>query len=180
MTLSEYKSIDSTFNESMFLTKVNNIFVKLFTAIMNEKLEEVDHFVGDDVLAFAQNKMNYAKNQDCRQMYDELNVKDSKIINVEVKQDVYEIKVFLQSRYMDYIISLVNGNVISGDDTRRIAVDYNLVFTKKMDTKVQGITRKCPNCRAPLSVNTSGVCEYCDSTYNQEDYDWVLTKLEIC
>jgi hypothetical protein len=31
-----------------------------------------------------------------------------------------------------------------------------------------------------LSVNTSGVCEYCGSTYNQEDYDWVLTKLEIC
>ena len=113
-------------------------------------------------------------------MYDELNVKDSQIMNVEVKQDVYEIKVFLQSRYMDYIINLVNGNVISGDDTRRIAVDYNLIFTKKIDAKEQGITRKCPSCRAPLSVNTSGVCEYCGSTYNQEDYDWVLTKLEIC
>ena len=180
MTLGEYKSIDSTFNESMFLTKANNIFVKLFTAIMTEKLEEVDHFVGDDVFAFAQSKMNYAKNQGCRQMYDELNVKDSQIMNVEVKQDVYEIKVFLQSRYMDYIINLNDGNVMSGDDTRRIKVDYNLTFTKKIDAMEQGITRKCPTCRAPLSVNTSGVCEYCGSVYNQEDYDWVLTKLEKC
>ena len=52
--------------------------------------------------------------------------------------------------------------------------------TKKIDAMEQGITRKCPTCRAPLSVNTSGVCEYCGSIYNQEDYDWVLTKLERC
>lgn len=180
MTLAEYKSMDPTFNESMFITKVNNIFVKLFTSIMMDKLNEVDHFVSDEVLQYAQGVLNNAKNQGCRQMFDELNVKDSQIVNVEVKQDVYEIKVFLQSRYMDYIINLSNGSVISGDDTRRIKVDYNLTFTKKIEVKEQGITRKCPTCRAPLSVNTSGVCEYCGSIYNQEDYDWVLTKLEKC
>ena len=180
MTLAEYKNIDTMFNESMFITKVNNIFVKLYTSIMMDKLNEVDHFISDEVMAYAQGILNNVKSQGCRQMYDELNVKDSQIVNVEVKQDVYEIKVFLQSRYMDYIINLSNGSVISGDDTRRIKVDYNLTFTKKIEAKEQGITRKCPTCRAPLSVNTSGVCEYCGSIYNQEDYDWVLTKLEKC
>ena len=180
MTLTEYKSMDPTFNESMFITKVNNIFVKLFTSIMMDKLNEVDHFVGDEVLLYAQGILNNAKNQGCRQMFDELNVKDSQIVNVEVKQDVYEIKVFLQSRYMDYIIDLSNGNVISGNDQSRINVDFNLSFTKKISAQEQGITRKCPTCRAPLSVNTSGKCEYCGSIYNQEDYDWVLTNLEIC
>lgn len=180
MTLAEFKNINPEFEESMFLTKANNIFVKLFTNIMMDKLEEVDHFVGDDVYKFACDKLEAAKSNGCRQMYDELNVKDSQIRNVEVKQDVYEIKVYLQSRYMDYIINLSNGSVVSGDDTRRIKVDYYLTFTKKINADEQGITRKCPTCRAPLSVNTSGKCEYCGSTYNQEDYDWVLTKLEIC
>ena len=180
MTLAEYKNMDSTFNEGMFLTKVNNIFVKLFTSIMMERLEEVDHFISDEVMQFALATLNNAKGQGCRQMYDELNVKDSEIINVEVNQDVYEIKVYLQSRYMDYIIDLSNGNVISGNDQSRINVDYNLTFTKKISAQEQGITRKCPTCRAPLSVNTSGKCEYCGSIYNQEDYDWVLTNLEIC
>ena len=160
MTLTEYKSIDTTFNESMFITKVNNIFVKVFTSIMMDKLCEVDHFVSDEVMQYAQSILDNAKNQDCRQMYDELNVKDSQIVNVEVKQDVYEIKVFLQSRYMDYIINLSNGSVVSGDDSRRIQVDYYLTFTKKINADEQGITRKCPTCRAPLSVNTSGKCEY--------------------
>ena len=113
-------------------------------------------------------------------MYDELNVKDSKITDITVNNDVYQIKVFLQSRYMDYIINLSNGSVISGNDSSRIEVDYNLTFTKKINTKVAGAIRRCPSCNAPLSVNTSGLCEYCGSTYNQEDYDWVLTKIEVC
>ena len=180
MTLSEYKSIDLSCNESMFLTKVNNVFIKLYTAIMMDELEEVKHFINEDVLEYANSIINKAKAVNGRQMFDELNVKESQIINVEVKQDVYEIKVYLQSRYMDYIIDLSNGNVISGNDQSRINVDYNLTFTKKISAQEQGITRKCPTCRAPLSVNTSGVCEYCGSIYNQEDYDWVLTKLEKC
>ena len=36
------------FNEAMFKTKVDNIFVKLLTAVMKGKLEEVDHFISDE------------------------------------------------------------------------------------------------------------------------------------
>jgi hypothetical protein len=164
----------------MFLTKVNNIFIKLFTAIMMDKLKEIDHFVGDDVYAYANDIVANVKNNGCRQMYDELNVKDSKIIDVIVNDGVYQIKVFLQSRYMDYIINLSNDNVISGNDSSRIEVNYNLTFTKKINAKDAKSIRRCPSCNAPLSVNTSGLCEYCGSIYNQEEYDWVLTKLEVC
>ena len=180
MQISEFKNIDNTFNEGMFLTKVNNVFIKLFTAIMMDKLDEVNHFIGDDVYEYANNILYKVKDKNCRQMYDELNVKDSKITDITVNNDVYQIKVFLQSRYMDYIINLSNGSVISGNDSSRIEVDYNLTFTKKINTKVAGAIRRCPSCNAPLSVNTSGLCEYCGSTYNQEDYDWVLTKIEVC
>lgn len=180
MKLEDFKNIDTTFNEAMFLTKINNIFIKLFTAIMMDKLDEVDHFISDDVRLYANNILNSAKSNGCRQMYDELNVKDSKIVDVIVNEDVYQLKVFLQSRYMDYIINLSNGNVISGDDSSRIEVNYNLTFTKRINTKVANSIRRCPSCNAPLSVNTSGLCDYCGSTYNQEEFDWVLTKLEVC
>lgn len=180
MSLDEFKNIDPTFNEAMFLTKVNNVFIKLFTAIMMDKLDEVNHFVGDEVFNYANNILSKVKDKGCRQMYDELNVKDSRIVDVIVNEGVYQLKVLLQSRYMDYIINLSNGNVISGDDSSRIEVNYNLVFTKKIGAKEANSIRRCPSCNAPLSVNTSGLCEYCGSTYNQEEYDWVLTKLEIC
>ena len=179
MTVEEFSKIDSTFNQSMFITKVNNIFVKLLSNIMMDRLDEVKHFISDSVYEYAERILNNAKSKNGRQMYDELNVKDSNIESIEVNESVYIIKVYLQSRYMNYIIDLSNGNLISGNNSSREQVNYRLTFIKRKDAKEQGIARKCPGCGASISVNTSGKCEYCDSTYNQADYDWVLDELEV-
>ena len=179
MNSSEFSKIDSTFNEGLFLSKVNNIFVKLFTSIMLDTLDEVKHFIGDDVYDYANRIVSKNNNNGTRQMYDELNVKNSMIRDIEVNENVYTIKVYLQSRYMDYIINLNDGSYVSGNDSSRIQVDYLLTFEKRVDTKNAGIARRCPGCSAPMNVNNSGKCEYCGTTFNQEDYDWVLTKLEV-
>ena len=179
MKINEYVEIDKTFNQGMFLTKVNNIFVKLLTAIMMDDLDSVRHFISDDVYNWAESIAKEVRDKGLRQMYDELNVKESKIDSIIEDSNQYLIKVYLQSRYLNYIINLSDGNLVSGNDHSRIQVNYNLIFTKKKTAQKQGIARKCPGCGAPISVNTSGKCEYCGSTYNQEDYDWVLTKLEV-
>ena len=180
MSIEEYKSLNPSFDQSMFITKVNNIFIKLFTAIMMDNLEEVNHFIGDSVMDYAEGIASKTRGSGNRQMYDELNVKDSSISSIDVEDNVYKIKVYLQSRYMDYIINLDSGALVSGNDSSRIQVNYYLTFTKRIDANSQGIVRKCPGCGAAINVNNSGKCEYCGSIYNQEDYDWVLTELEVC
>ncbi len=178
ITKEELAKLDPSFNESMFITKVNNMFVKFFTAIMLDEMEDIKHFVSDDVYEYGLNILNNAKARGVRQMYDMLNVKNSRITNYAVNENVYTINVYLQSRYLNYIISLESGDVLSGNDHDRIQVDYNIELTKRRNALEQGIARKCPGCGASISVNTSGKCEYCGSIYNQEDYDWVITKLK--
>lgn len=180
MTIHEFTRIDNTFNEAMFLTKANNIFIKLFTAIMMDNLDEVDHFISDDVYNYGENIIKPLRNKNFRQMYDELNVKSSRIKNIKATDDSYVIEVYLESRYMDYVLELDSGNLVDGNDSSRIQVDYLLTFTKRIDASSQGITKKCPACGAPMNVNKTGICEYCGSTYNQEDYDWVLTEIMPC
>jgi hypothetical protein len=180
MTLQEYLKYDTKFDESMFISKVNNMFVKYFTAIMLGELENIKHFVSDDIYNKGLAIVNNGKEKGQRQMYDMLNVKDSKIVDYQVNDTVYKINVYLQSRYLNYIISLESGNVLSGDDKDRIQVNYNIELVKKRSAKEQGIVKKCPGCGASISVNDSGRCEYCGSIYNQEDHDWVITKLEAC
>ena len=178
MSIDELREKDKNFDESMFLTKVANIFVKLLTCIMRQDAKDVAHFLTPSLRKDVEEKILEYKRQNRRQMYDELNVKDSKIISVEEKEDIYEIKVLLQSRYMDYIINLESGLKVSGDDTRRILVNYLLTFTKKKNTLEKKVIRRCPSCGSPMSVNTSGTCLYCHSVYNEDDYDWILTKIE--
>lgn len=178
MSIEEFKKIDTSFEESMFYSKVNNVFIKLMTARMINKLDEVKHFISDNLYKNEVNLLESLKNKNLKQMYDELNVKDSKIIDILVNDSVYIIKVYLQSRYMDYIISLDDGSLVSGNDSSRIQRDYILTFEKKVNTKEQDNIRRCPGCGASIDVNSSGICEYCGTSYNLDEYDWVLTKID--
>lgn len=167
------------FNESMFKTKVDNIFVKLYTCIMKEDLTDVAHFIGDELKSKLNTKIENLKSQNKRQIYDEINVKNTNIINRRVEEDKEIIEVEIISRYMNYIIDKNTGNTISGDDSRRIEKRNILVFEKKINAKEIGLVRKCPGCGASISVNTSGRCAYCDTIFNWEDYDYVLVKLSV-
>ncbi len=165
------------FNEAMFKTKVDNIFVKLYTSIMKGNLDDVKHFLSTSVYEKFNNYVNQLSSSGKRNMYDELNVKDTKIIKRTITSEKEIVEVELISRYMDYIIDINTGNVLSGDDTRRVEKRNILTFEKKLDTKDSTIVRKCPGCGASISVNTSGKCEYCGSIFNQSDYDYILTSI---
>ncbi len=177
MTIDELTSKDKKFNESMFLTKVNNVFIKYFSSIMFEEMDEVKHFISDDIYNEGLAKIKKLQDQGLRQMYDELNVKDSKIGFITEDQGFYIIKVFVTGRYMDYLINRDSGDTVSGIDDRRIEEHYTLEFKKKKDYLEQGSARKCPGCGAPMDINNSGKCEYCGATYNLEDYDYILTSI---
>ncbi len=180
MTIEELNNIDQTFDESQFISKVYHIFVQLLHSIMLDQLQNVKHAVGDEVYGWAEDQLNQAKEDHCRQMYDELNVSDTKITGIDMNDELFTIDVLLKSKYMDYKMDLNSGKVVSGNQNHRIQVNYLLRWTKKVDAHVQKMARKCPGCGAPININVSGQCQYCGTIYNLEDYDWILTRLEIC
>ena len=167
------------FNEAMFKTKVDNIFVKLYTCIMKGDLTDVRHFISEELYNNYINKINELISHNKRQMYDEINVKNTMIINRKILEDKEIIDVEIVSRYMDYIIDINTGDLISGDDTRRIERRNILRFEKKLNTKDFGIVRKCPGCGASINVNNTGKCEYCDTIFNLGDYDYILVSINV-
>lgn len=178
MKVSEFSKIDTSFNEVMFLSKVNNIFTQLFSSLMFDELKEVDHFISDELYMKYNDLIKEHKLNNIRQIFDELHVKYTKIENIEVTEDKYKVTVYLESRYLDYCVDLNTRKVVSGNDYSAILANYRLVLEKDTDTKKQGIIRECSSCGASMDINDSGVCAYCGSVYKQEDYDWVLTSIE--
>ena len=175
--MNELMALDPTLTESSFKTKVDNIFVMLHISLMTDNMKRVDHFISDNVYQEFNNRLTILNNDNERQMFDELNVKSTDIIKVEITDDKYIITVRLISRYMDYIIDKDTLVLKRGNNSSRVERENILVFEKKRNAKVQGVVRFCPNCGHPMDVNKSGYCEFCHSTYNQENYDWVLTSI---
>lgn len=175
--LNELIKNDTNFNEGSFKSYVANVFVKLFTSVMLDELDNVKHFLSEDVYNQYKSKIDDLNNKGLRQIYDELNVKDSSIIKVSITDTDFIVTVIVTSRYMDYIVDKNSGNFISGNNQSRIEKNYTLIFTKKRNFLQQGVVRKCPGCGASISVNTSGKCEYCGTIYNLEKYDYILTSI---
>ena len=175
--LNELIKNDTNFNEGSFKSYVANVFVKLFTSVMLDELDNVKHFLSEDVYNQYKSKIDDLNNKGLRQIYAELNVKDSSIIKVSITDTDFIVTVIVTSRYMDYIVDKNSGNFISGNNQSRIEKNYTLIFTKKRNFLQQGVVRKCPGCGASISVNTSGKCEYCGTIYNLEKYDYILTSI---
>jgi predicted lipid-binding transport protein (Tim44 family) len=176
--IEELVKYDNNFNEGMFKSYIDNIFVKIYTAIMLDELDTVKHFISNDLYDKLKNKIDNLNSKNLTQMYDELNVKSSTITNIEILDNEFVITVNLVSRYMDYLIDKNTGNFVSGNNTSRIEKNNILNFKKKKNYIVQDNLRRCSYCGAALDVNNNGKCAYCGKNYNLDDYEYILYDIK--
>lgn len=174
---SELKKYDPDFSEGMFITNIDNIFVQILSAVMHKRLNEIKHFVSDEVYNKLNEQVAYLVNNNYIQFYDELNVKSTEILKVLENNDSFDIKVKLTSRYIDYIMNS-SYSIIKGHDKFRIEKINYLTFTKKKNFEKLEEARRCPGCGVTLDINRSGKCEYCGAIFNLDERSWILTSFE--
>ena len=110
---------DSTINNSMFLSKVDNIFILLYTGIMFDDLNRVKHKMTPELFEKYKEILDENNSKNVRQMYDEINVKTSSITNITKTEDKIIVKVMLICRYMNYLVDKTTLKFKSGNDDTR-------------------------------------------------------------
>lgn len=179
MTGEEYKStFDPSFDENVFITKANNIVIKYFNSITMRDIDKYDHFFADDLFNKGKEMIAEAEANGSIRMFDELNIRFSRINRIEYDDNFYYAYVNMNILYMDYFINKASGVVVKGDNHTRVPHQYIVVFAKSRTAKEQVLVKTCPTCGASLNPNSNGICEYCHTVYNQEDHDWVLLKID--
>ena len=178
MTLQDFREYDHNFDETSFITKVNNIVIKFFNSITLNEIDKVDHFVADKVFETGKRIIKDAESKGCVHMFDEFNIRNSSINNINVTSDGYFIQVSMELLYMDYLIDKNTGSVVSGNNNMRTSHNMVMTFKKNRNATDQTLVRTCPTCGASLNTNNTGICEYCHTVYDQEDHDWVLEAID--
>jgi len=176
--MEELINVDKSFNEAIFLSRVDHIFIMLLDAIMQRDISSVKHYLSDEIYNKYNSIVSDYKSKNITRLFDEMNVKTSRITNINITDDYIDIDVSLTSRYMDYFIDN-NGNYVSGINDHRIEIINSLTFRKKRNSKELKEARRCPNCGKTLDINHSGICPYCNGTFNLSDYDYILIKENI-
>lgn len=164
--------------DDSFLTYVDNVFIKTLHGIMFDKLDEVDHFIGDNLFDKLQGVVKKLKDNNEIQMYEMTNIKSSSISNKYVKNDKFIVEISLVARYISYVVNSQTKELVSGDDKNRDEYNYILVFEKNLEANDIPPVCICPSCGSNMDINDSGKCGYCGSIFNLEDFGFIMVEME--
>lgn len=173
----EILKYDRTFTEATFLTKADHIYIMILNAITDKDMNEVKHYLSENVYNYVKSFVDDCINRDVTRIFDEMNVKTSRISDFYVNDDGINIVIDLTSRYMDYFLDS-NGEYLSGINDHRIEKNHRLIFTKKLDAKALKEARRCTSCGNTLDINASGICPYCKQVIDMSNYDYILTSID--
>lgn len=118
------------------------------------------------------------KRQQLRNVLEDVQVED--IQPVKIRQDAFydaiTVRVFASMK--DSTVD-ADGKLICGDPTRsRQFSEYWTFVRRRGIAECDKANDSCPNCGAPLRINMSGVCEFCNGNVGSGEFDWVLSRIE--
>ncbi len=164
------------FNESQFLQQGYKIFLDVEDAWMNFNLEKVRNSITDEMFNMYESQLTSMEVKGEQNIMSDFVLKDCGIIDAIKQNDNIEIKTRYIIEFYDYIIDKSTNKVLRGNKLRKLRMYYDMTFI--MSSTQQKID-KCPNCGAPIEVNSAGVCEYCGSKVVGENANWVMSK-KVC
>lgn len=175
--IEEISKYDSNFNESEFIGKVDRIFIMFLDSIMQRDVSVVDHYANDQICSYISKLIDEYSQKHIIRLFDEANIKSTKIIDFKMLDNKFIINVELISRYKDYFINEDDGNYISGINDHRIETSHILTFEKNINALDAGIVTSCTNCGNSINANVNGVCPFCNKVFDMEKYEYILTEI---
>lgn len=137
-------------------------------------------FVTDSVLRrFNMQLEEYRQNKTYNKL-EGLTLDDVTTLDIILDANIERIDIHITATAKDYIVDGA-GKYVSGDNKQFITWDEKWGFVRntgvKTDAEKSVFSEKCPNCGAPLKVDTTGECEYCRSNITTGKFDWVLSEI---
>ena len=174
--IAKLKELFPDFNEKEFLQNGYDIFLKVEDAWMNFELDKVHNIITDEMFNMYESQLSSMEIKGEQNIMSGFNLRDCAISNCRDQNDTVEVTAKYIIEFYDYIIEKESGKVLRGSKTSKLRMYYDFTFVasksqKKIDT--------CPNCGAPVEVNSVGVCPYCNSKIIGENTEWVMSK-KVC
>ena len=177
------REIDPMFSAENFMAYSREVFVKLQTAWMDKKWEEIRPFESNELFEQHRQQLQYLIDNNQTNMMEKICVRYTCLNSFRQDGDKEIITMTLKSAMKDYTIDDKTKKVVQGNKNEDVYMVYILTFMRKAGVKTKEGTEKtattnCPNCVAPTKITSSGKCEYCGSIITTGEHGWVLSGLE--
>ena len=176
VAIAKLKELIPGFDDKKFLQDGYQMFLDVEDAWMNFNLDKVHNIITDEMFNMYESQLSSMEIKGEQNIMNGFVLRDCAISNCTDQNDNVEVTAKYIIEFYDYIIEKESGKVLRGSKTNKLRMYYDFTFImKNTDEKID----KCPNCGAPVEVNASGVCPYCNSKIVGENTSWVMSK-KVC
>lgn len=180
--IEEYQTLDPNFDEEAFKDRLSNLYVQMQNAWTKKDISSLQPYFSDTFF----NQMN-------RQLQAMIKNKQTNyvdriaVLGVEIKGFMQTGKddliiVQLTTRIVDYTLSDETGVLISGNKKTEKFMTYEWTLARsKGEQTAETIKMKavhCPSCGAPVNINETAKCPYCDTVITVDTHDFVITAIK--
>jgi len=174
MNIEKIKEIDPALNIADFKSQVFNIYKDIQTAWMNFDTDTIRKLTTDEIYNMYSSQLETLKLKNQKNIMSDITLEEAKIIDMKKVNDVITTNVYLRIKCYDYVIKEKTGETVRGKNKEKIIIEYILSFVKSATNNKK--EEKCPNCGAPVDINSSSTCPYCESTLVKDAADYVMSK----
>jgi DNA-directed RNA polymerase subunit RPC12/RpoP len=176
--MSEYAALDPNFSVSDMQEKLSNIYVQMQNGCTARNIEPLRPYFTDALYQQFDRQIKSLVANRRINCVERIAVLDVNLRGFFQEGGDDHLVAELKTRITDYTVAEDTGAVLSGSKTAEKFMTYEWDLSRPTGTiteKQEAVTeRHCPNCGAPLSVNESAKCPYCDSVITFKDHDWTI------
>jgi len=175
----EFEKNNPSFSWGHFQARARLIFDELQAAWSTLDWERARPHETDNLFQMHQYWIDAYKRQHLRNVLDQCSV--TAMQPVKIKEDAFYNSITLRigAQGYDYTVD-PSGRIVSGSKTnlRQWSEYWTFIRNRQAKPTAARADLNCPNCGAPLKVNTVGICEFCGGKITSGEFDWVLSRIE--
>ena len=175
------QAADPNFNQQQFLDRAQVAFFLLQKAWQDRNVDEGRAYMSPGLYMGWKTQVDQMTAEHRKNVLEALYIQGMNIVKATHDDNFDNITVRVDASAKDYDIDDRTGKKTSGDSHDTPFTEF-WTFSRSAGTKtlVSGgiIEKKCPNCGAPLEVNATGECKYCNQPVTSGKFDWVLSRID--
>ena len=180
--IGEYTKLDANFNPAALCEKAANLYVQMQNGWTAKNIESLRPYFTDALFTQMERSLQGYVQRGETNVVERISVLDVTPLGFHRTADEDHVLLRLRTRITDYTVNDATQQIVRGSREQEKYMTYEWDLLRPSGTKTgetDGSTKRitCPGCGAPLDVNASARCPYCDTVIQQQAQDWVISAI---
>ena len=173
---------DSAFSADAVKRRLSNLYVQMQNCWTAMDLTPLRGDFTDEQFAQYDRQLDQYRGKGIINKIERISVLDVTLVGVQRQAETETLVAEIYARITTYTVKESTNEVIRGNPNEEKFMRYEWTLVRprgtQTDTERKDEAFPCPQCGAPLNINQSAQCPYCQAIVRRADFDWVIAQIK--